>query len=124
MMAASIGRHRGGINDAASLFEMGQCSLGNKEIRKYIGAKGGDQLFFTDVFQIVLGILLSRIIHYDVQSPKFLDRLLHDMVTMLLFTYITWNQDTFCTFFFDESKCLLRILVFVQVGYGHICAFF
>ena len=67
---------------------MGQSSLGNKKIRKYIGPKSTDQLFFTDIFKTVLGVLLGSVVDYNIHPAKRRDGLGDQMLDCSRFAAI------------------------------------
>ena len=61
----------------------------------------------SNIFDLILGMLLSSVIDQDIQSPKLSDRLLNYVLTKLLVTHIPCHGQASMVFIRHYPFCFL-----------------
>jgi hypothetical protein len=88
-----------------------------------IGAECAFQLLAGDVFKILLNVLFGRIVHQHVDAAEAIQGLADDLLGEGGITDIAGNAFTFAASGLYQFACGIGIVVFVQIGDQHICAF-
>jgi hypothetical protein len=90
--AAAISRHRGGVDNGAALFEVGQGRFGHKEMREDIGAESLYELILRNICQAVLRELNPRVVDQDVQVAVLIDSALDRLAAEILLPDVAGDQ--------------------------------
>ncbi|MNJ61196.1 hypothetical protein D3C77_569730 [compost metagenome] len=103
---------------------MRHSSLRHIEHGKYVRLECSLQLLRSNIGNLLLRMLLSRIVNQYVQPAKLVDGLLNGLLRERFISQITSNEQTLASFLLYFLLGLLRILILIQVYDSYIGALF
>src|ERR1043165_9985888 len=122
MPTTLISSDRRRINDGTACMEMRQGGLRHVEEEKKFGSNGSLQLLGRNPLNTLLWVLLRRIIHENVKTVQFRDRLVDAVLATADDTHIPGYDETPSTFFFYKPLGFSCILMLVEIDDRHIGA--
>jgi hypothetical protein len=90
---------------------MRQGCLGHEEHAKDIGLEGAPELFFGDVADVRVGMLLAGIVDEDVEAPKLFDGLRNGALAEILVADVAGDRDRAAAFLLDDLPGLGRVVM-------------
>src|SRR5690606_32162621 len=119
---ALVGCDGGGVDDGAAFGDVRQGRLGQQEHAEDIGAERLLPLFGGNIFELLLGVLLTRVVDQDVDPPPFSGHLLHHVLAEAFVGDVPCEGNHFAAGLADFLFGLARILMGVEVEQGDLGA--
>ncbi len=123
MRAAFVCRDRRRVNDHASFFEIFHRRFREEEHRENVRAKSFLDLRLADLLDRFLRMLLSRVVHENVDLAELVDCLIDRFPAEFFVANVAVDQQTFPAVLFDETLGFLRVFVFFEINHRHVRAF-
>ena len=101
---------------------MWERGLRYEKVGKNVRPKCLLELFWSNVLEIPFRIVLSCVVNYHIEPAKLAKRSADRFETKLMVTHVSGDKETPTPFGLDESRCFLRILMFIEINHGHIGA--
>src|SRR5688572_19618976 len=124
MRTSSIRGDRRRVDDRVALAQMTHRRLRQIEHRKDVRSERTLELIGRDVRDLLLGMLLGRVVHEDVETTEILYDTSDRAFAERLVADVTRDKQAPATLLFHETLRLLRVIVLVQVDDADIGALF
>ena len=94
-----------------------------EEHRENVRAKSFLDLRLADLLDRFLRMLLSRVVHENVDLAELVDCLIDRFPAEFFVANVAVDQQTFPAVLFDETLGFLRVFVFFEINHRHVRAF-
>ena len=94
-----------------------------EEHRENVRAKSFLDLFLGDLLDRILRMLLSRVVHENVDLAELVDCLIDRFPAEFFVAIVAVDQQTFPAVLFDETRGFLRVFVFFEINHRRVRAF-
>ncbi len=122
--AAAVGGDRGRVDDGGALgfLQMWQRGGGHEEHVENIRGERPRELLLVDVFDGVLGVLLSGVVDENVELSEFREGLGNGLLALGLPSDVAFEEKALAAFFLHEGFGFLGVLFLLQINDRDVCS--